>query len=431
MAFHPLGTARADARPGHGVRRRRRWRVHGVRRRPRARRRVVPSALGVNPQITIMALGHAGSRSPCSARRRRTSPRPSAWPCPGRRRLRQYPLARDGDPGSGAQRAHLRAVRPRRRRRRHHRRRRGAGRGQRGFAVALVERRDYAAGTSSPLEQARPRRAALPAELRPRARARGAAGAPAAGQRWRRTWCARCRFVVPASRAARPDRLSGMGLNMYDVMARRRCGAAAARGDGEEDDWSPDRHRMIDGDEVVELMPALAPRDPSRGYLFYDCQTDDARLVLTVLAEAERFGAVCANRLRGHRAGRPTACAACRARRRDRRGRFDPRRQRDQRHRRVGRPHAGPRSSTTRPRCRSSGRAAGTHITLSPRRAAACDAGAIVPAGGGRTIFAAALARAHADRHHRQRLRGRRSTTCRPPRTTSPTCSTPSTRSSA
>src|SRR6201999_2100956 len=33
------------------------------------------------------------------------------------------------------------------------------------------------------------------------------------------------------------------------------------------------------------------------GYLFFDCQTDDARLVLTVLAEAERFGAVSANRV--------------------------------------------------------------------------------------------------------------------------------------
>ena len=54
---------------------------------------------------------------------------------------------------------------------------------------------------------------------------------------------------------------------------------------------------MIDGSEVAELLPALAPRDPSGGYLFYDCQTDDVRLVLTVLAEAERFGAVPVNRV--------------------------------------------------------------------------------------------------------------------------------------
>jgi glycerol-3-phosphate dehydrogenase len=45
------------------------------------------------------------------------------------------------------------------------------------------------------------------------------------------------------------------------------------------------------------MLPALAPREPTSGYLFYDCQTDDVRLVLTVLGEAERFGAVCANRL--------------------------------------------------------------------------------------------------------------------------------------
>ena len=55
---------------------------------------------------------------------------------------------------------------------------------------------------------------------------------------------------------------------------------------------------MISGEEVLELLPALAAREPTSGYLFYDCQTDDVRLVLTVLGEAERFGAVCANRVR-------------------------------------------------------------------------------------------------------------------------------------
>ena len=52
------------------------------------------------------------------------------------------------------------------------------------------------------------------------------------------------------------------------------------------------RVRVISGEEVLELIPALAAREPTSGYLFYDCQTDDARLVLTVLAEAERFGAL-------------------------------------------------------------------------------------------------------------------------------------------
>jgi choline dehydrogenase-like flavoprotein len=55
MAFHPLGTARADARPTHGVVDGR-LRVHGAEGVRVADGSVVPSSLGVNPQITIMAL---------------------------------------------------------------------------------------------------------------------------------------------------------------------------------------------------------------------------------------------------------------------------------------------------------------------------------------------------------------------------------------
>lgn len=55
MAFHPLGTARADARPSHGVVDEH-LAVHGVGGVHVADGSVVPSALGVNPQLTIMAL---------------------------------------------------------------------------------------------------------------------------------------------------------------------------------------------------------------------------------------------------------------------------------------------------------------------------------------------------------------------------------------
>ena len=172
----------------------------------------------------------------------------------------------------------------------------------RGFSVALVEQADFASGTSSRssklvhgglrylqnFDLGLVREALLERQLMVKL-------APHIVRP--------LRLVVPAFDGARPDLLVGIGLNMYDVMAtprlraRRAARRAAAEGI-EEADWSPERHRVISGEEVLELMPALARRNPTGGYLFYDCQTDDARLVLTVLAEAERFGAVCANRCR-------------------------------------------------------------------------------------------------------------------------------------
>ena len=55
MAFHPLGTARADARPTHGVTDGE-LALHGTAGVHVADGSVVPSALGVNPQLTIMGL---------------------------------------------------------------------------------------------------------------------------------------------------------------------------------------------------------------------------------------------------------------------------------------------------------------------------------------------------------------------------------------
>jgi glycerol-3-phosphate dehydrogenase len=178
----------------------------------------------------------------------------------------------------------------------------------RGYSVALVEQADYAAGTSSRssklvhgglrylqnFDLGLVREALLERRLMVRL-------APHLVKP--------LKMVVPAFGGARPDRLVGIGLNMYDVMSTprlrgrrtaRRAATRAQRTDEEEpdSDWSPARHRTIPGEEVIELLPALARREPTGGYLFYDCQTDDVRLVLTVLGEAERFGAICANRLR-------------------------------------------------------------------------------------------------------------------------------------
>jgi choline dehydrogenase-like flavoprotein len=55
MAFHPLGTARADADPARGVLDPD-LQLHGVDGVHVADGSVMPSSLGVNPQLTIMAL---------------------------------------------------------------------------------------------------------------------------------------------------------------------------------------------------------------------------------------------------------------------------------------------------------------------------------------------------------------------------------------
>ena len=198
-------------------------------------------------------------------------------------------------------------------------------------------------------------------------------------------------LVVPRVRRARPDRLVGVGLNLYDVMAVDRAapaGPAAVRArDRSTTPWRPDRHRTIaatrSSSSFRRSRAASRPRLP-----FYDCQTDDARLVLTVLAEAERFGAVCANRLDvvGAASRRTAARAASRAGRSDGETFLGPGRERRQRHRRVGRPPA-PGRAARRGRGAAIRPSRGTHITFRARHLPLV-VGAIVPAGGGRTIFA-------------------------------------------
>ncbi len=110
-------------------------------------------------------------------------------------------------------------------------------------------------------------------------------------------------FLVPTLKNEKRDRKIGVGLNAYDVLAgvganrpkRESRWSRRPRPGEAEGSWAPDRHRTISGEEVVDLVPALADRDPESAYMFYDCQTDDVRLVLTVLGEAQRFGAVCLN----------------------------------------------------------------------------------------------------------------------------------------
>jgi glycerol-3-phosphate dehydrogenase len=249
----------------------------------------------------------------------------------------------------------------------------------RGYSVALLERLDFAAGTSSRssklihgglrylqnFDLGLVREALLERSLLVKLAPHLVRPLP---------------LLVPSFEGKRPDRLTGVGLNMYDVMAWR-------RGREDDEEWSPARHRIIDGAEAVELAPALAGRDPTAAYLFYDCQTDDVRMVLSVLGEAERFGAVIANRCEVsglvERDGRAVGVLA---RDTETGGEFE-----------VGAANVinatGVWADQLRPdelyrheempRIRPS---RGTHVTLS-RDDVAVEAGVIVPAGGGRTVF--------------------------------------------
>ncbi len=259
----------------------------------------------------------------------------------------------------------------------------------RGYSVALVERSDYASGTSSrssklihgglrylqSFDLGLVREALLERQLLVRL-------APHLVRP--------LALVVPAFGGTRPDLMTGIGLNMYDVMAAPslRTRRSARRGtEGGQDDWSPARHRLISGSEVTELLPALTTRNPTGGYLFYDCQTDDARLVLTVLGEAERFGAVCANRVEVTDLGGASPGAGVTVCDRESGERFPIRAANVINATGVWADRIRPEELHSEAEVPRIAPSRGTHITLR-HEDLPLNVGAIVPAGGGRSIFA-------------------------------------------
>jgi glycerol-3-phosphate dehydrogenase len=266
----------------------------------------------------------------------------------------------------------------------------------RGYSVALVEKTDYAAGTSSrssklvhgglrylqKFDLGLVREALLERQLMVKL-------APHLVRP--------LQLVVPAFDDEAPNRMLGLGLNMYDVLSMDKLRRRGRRGKANDEEpgadtweeWSPDRHRTIAGEEVAELVPALAPRDPTGGYLFYDCQTDDARLVLTVLGEAERFGAICANGLEvvelAEEGGRAAGVVVVDS---DGGGeRFTIRAANVVNATGVWADRIRPEELHDEEEIPVIRPSRGTHITLAAE-ALPLNAGVIVPAGGGRTIFA-------------------------------------------
>jgi glycerol-3-phosphate dehydrogenase len=84
-------------------------------------------------------------------------------------------------------------------------------------------------------------------------------------------------FVYPVWPDTARRRLLGLGLTTYDVFAGLR---------------NVRRHERIDADAAIALAPALAASGLDYGYVYGDCATDDARLVLSVVQAARAFGAL-------------------------------------------------------------------------------------------------------------------------------------------
>ena len=75
-----------------------------------------------------------------------------------------------------------------------------------------------------------------------------------------------------------------IGLWMYDLMAGMFAGSRGVK-----------RHRRLSRNKVMELAPALVTDRLKEGFMYYDAQTNDARLTLALIRTAAQFGATIAN----------------------------------------------------------------------------------------------------------------------------------------
>ena len=74
--------------------------------------------------------------------------------------------------------------------------------------------------------------------------------------------------------------LLSMGLWMYDALAGR---------------YNIKRHRRLKREGVLKMAPALVPEGLKDGYMYYDAQTNDARLTMALIRTAAQQGAVITN----------------------------------------------------------------------------------------------------------------------------------------
>lgn len=150
----------------------------------------------------------------------------------------------------------------------------------RGLSVALLEKGDFASGTSS--KSAR----MVHGGLRYLEQLQIGLVISACSERYRLHKLAPrlvrpTGFIFPVYRNARNSLAKiNLGLWLYEILALFR---------------SIRRHRRLRPKEVWEREPAIQQQDLAGGIYYYDCLTDDARLTLAIIKNAHARGAVVAN----------------------------------------------------------------------------------------------------------------------------------------
>ncbi len=160
----------------------------------------------------------------------------------------------------------------------------------RGLTVALIEKRDFGSGTSSRSSKL------IHGGLRYLEQlhfglVRESLHERAVLSRMAPHLSRPLRFLVPvySSNERSPlgaNRLKlAAGLWLYDLLAGRQ---------------NIGRHKWLSREDALKQVPTLDARDLRGAFLYYDCLTDDARLVIEVIKESAARGAVVANYVGAH-----------------------------------------------------------------------------------------------------------------------------------
>ena len=150
----------------------------------------------------------------------------------------------------------------------------------RGLRVALVEKSDFASGTSS--KSAR----MVHGGLRYLEHFQLGLVASACAERHKLRQIAPrlirpIPFMFPVYRSSKNSLLKiRLGMWLYDILAQLR---------------NVRRHRILEPQQIAATEPALDQRDLVGAAYYYDCLADDARLTLATVQSAQRHGALIAN----------------------------------------------------------------------------------------------------------------------------------------